>query len=411
MERKILKLSGKIDYFVVFSVLGLLVMGLLALYSSSQVAISTGVGTNFFLKQVFWILLGIILVVMLYFFPNKWIFEISYLLYGISLFFLILVLIIGSQKLGTSRWLQLGSFSFQPSELAKIATVLAVSRFVSKEKVDLNNVKFFAFTCLLIVLPFLLIVREPDLGTSLVFIAMALPIFYWGGLKGGNLVLIITPFVVVFASFQFYAFLIVMVGLVVYLVYSKRHRVVIVSNFLVNVFMGLLTPILWNQLHPYQQNRIKIFLNPESDPRGAGYQIIQSKVAIGSGGLFGTGIFQGSQTQLRFLPEQHTDFIFAVIGEELGFMGVILGLLLFLILFLRVVQIGAQTKSIFNSIVVIGFTTILVFHVLVNIGMTIGFLPVTGLPLPLISYGGSALITNLVMIGIILNIYKNRFDY
>ena len=175
--------------------------------------------------------------------------------------------------------------------------------------------------------------------------------------------------------------------------------------------MGLLTPVLWNHLKPYQKNRIKIFLNPEADPRGAGYQIIQSKVAIGSGGGLGKGFMQGSQTQLRFLPEQHTDFIYAVIGEEFGFLGALLGLILFFLLLIRGVKIATMVRNRFNSIVAIGIVTIIAFHTIINLGMTVGLLPVTGLPLPFISYGGSSLLTNMIMVGILLNYYKNRYEY
>jgi rod shape determining protein RodA len=184
-----------------------------------------------------------------------------------------------------------------------------------------------------------------------------------------------------------------------------------IVNFLANISMGLITPVLWNHLKSYQRNRIKIFLNPEADPKGAGYQIIQSKVAIGSGGFTGKGFLQGSQTQLRFLPEQHTDFIFAVIGEEFGFLGVLIGLIFFFVFLMRGIFIATIVKSRFNSIVSVGIVTVLAFHVIVNIGMTIGLFPVTGLPLPFLSYGGSALLTNMVMAGILLNFYKNRYEY
>jgi rod shape determining protein RodA len=235
--------------------------------------------------------------------------------------------------------------------------------------------------------------------------------FYWGGLKFNNLILIFMPFLVILASFQFYSFLILMIIFIAYLIFTQRSKVIIIVNFLINIVMGLLTPVLWNNLKPYQRNRIQIFLNPEADPKGAGYQIIQSKVAIGSGGMTGKGFMDGSQTQLRFLPEQHTDFIYAVIGEEFGFLGAMIGLLLFFILLMRGVKIASLVKNRFNSVVAIGIVTIIAFHVTINIGMTVGILPVTGLPLPFISYGGSSLLTNLAMIGILLNFYKNRFEY
>jgi rod shape determining protein RodA len=286
-----------------------------------------------------------------------------------------------------------------------------VAKFISKEEVDLNSVKEFFLATLFILIPFILIIRQPDLGTAMVFGALALPMFFWAGLKLGNLFLILMPFLVMLASFQFFTFLILMVILVIYLFYTRRSKIVIISHFLINVFMGLITPVLWSNLKPYQRNRIKVFVNPEADPQGAGYQIIQSKVAIGSGGGFGKGFMEGSQTQLRFLPEQHTDFIYAVIGEEFGFIGIMFGLILFFTLLIRGIQIAGFVRNRFNSIVSIGIVTVLSFHVVVNIGMTIGLLPVTGLPLPFISYGGSALLTAMIMIGILLNFYNNRYEY
>ena len=196
-----------------------------------------------------------------------------------------------------------------------------------------------------------------------------------------------------------------------YLFVTRWRFITGLMYFGINALMGLVTPALWNQLKDYQKQRILVFLNPEADPLNAGYQIIQSKVAIGSGGLMGKGFLQGSQTQLRFLPEQHTDFIFAVIGEEFGFVGVLMGLALFTILLIRIIQMASTFRSRFHSIVAIGVATNIAFHMFVNVGMTIGLFPVTGLPLPFISYGGSALLTNLLMIGLLLNFYRHRYEY
>lgn len=401
----------KFDIILLVSFLGLLVLGLLGLYSSSNTAMEQGVATNYFVKQLIWVIVGIFFLIGLYFIPLKWIIDSAYTLYGLNILLLVIVIFLGKSGQGAVRWLQIGPIFVQPSEFAKLATILAVSRFISREDVDINTLKDFLITALLFVIPFILVIRQPDLGTSMVFVAMALPIMNWAGLKFGNLVLILMPFLMVFASFQFYTFLILMAVLVFYLLYSKRSKFVVMFNFLVNIFMGLITPVLWNNLKPYQRNRIKIFVNPEADPQGAGYQIIQSKVAVGSGGIFGKGFMEGSQTQLRFLPEQHTDFIFAVIGEEFGFTGVLLGLLLYVTLFIRGIQIASLVKNRFSSIVSIGIVTVLAFHVIINISMTVGLLPVTGLPLPFISYGGSSLLTNFIMIGILLNFYKNRYEY
>ncbi len=400
-----------VDFALILSLVGLIVLGLFTLYSSSHTTVEGGLGSNFFLKQLIWVIIGFGAIIIIFFMPNRWIFASAYYLYGISLFFLILVIFFGKTGQGAERWLQVGPISFQPSEFAKLASILAVARFVSRDEVNLNTAKDFLFASLFIVVPFIVIVRQPDLGTSMVFVAIALPMLYWAGLKLSNLFLIAMPILIMLASFNFFTFLLLMVILVAYLVFSHRTKLILISSFLLNIAMGLLTPVLWNHLKPYQRDRIKIFLNPEADPRGAGYQIIQSKVAIGSGGGMGKGFMQGSQTQLRFLPEQHTDFIYAVIGEEFGFVGALSGLILYFILLIRGVQIASLVRSKFNSIVAIGIVTLIAFHMIINIGMTVGLLPVTGLPLPFVSYGGSALVTNMVMIGILLNFYRNRYEY
>lgn len=401
----------KIDWIILLPMLALVILGLVALYSASATGMNQDNGSNYFYRQLIWALLGMAILVSVYFIPHRWLSASAYPLYLLHLILLVLVIFIGHKGLGAERWLRLGPLILQPSESAKLATILAVAKFISSEKTDLNRLKDFSIAAALIFLPFALIVRQPDLGTAMVFVAIALPMFYWSGLRGGNFFLITMPFLIMFASFQFYAFMILMIVLVLYLLYSRRSRWIIVFNFLGNIMMGIFTPYIWNHLKPYQQNRIKIFLKPESDPRGAGYQIIQSKVAIGSGGFGGKGFMQGSQTQLRFLPEQHTDFIYAVIGEEFGFVGVMIGLSLFLVLLLRGIHLAGIVKSRFSSVVTIGIVTLIGFHVLVNVGMTIGLFPVTGLPLPFLSYGGSALLTNMTMIGILLNFYKNRYEY
>jgi rod shape determining protein RodA len=406
-----LELLKKIDFVIFLSALGLIILGLMALYSSSNAVLDQDVNTNYFIKQLLWTFLGMIFIIIILFLPNKWFYESAYSLYGISIFFLLLVLMFGKPGQGAERWLSIGPISLQPSEFAKLTTILALARYISQDNVDLNRLKDFAIAAIIVVIPFILIIRQPDLGTALVFGVLALPMFYWAGLRGSNLILIIWPFFIMLASFQFFSFLVLMVILVVFLLYSHRSKYVLIFNFLMNIIMGLITPFLWNSLKPYQRDRIKIFLDPESDPRGAGYQIIQSKVAIGSGGILGKGFMQGSQTQLRFLPEQHTDFIYAVVGEEFGYLGISIGLLLFTTFLIRGVKIATFVRNRFNSIVSIGIVTVFAFHFLVNIGMTIGLLPVTGLPLSFLSYGGSALVTNMIMVGILLNFYKNRYEY
>lgn len=400
------------DILVIISVAGLLIMGFLALYSSSySIHQQSANGLIYFKSQLIWFFIGLIVLGAILLIPPRVFYEYSYGIYFITLILLVTVLFVNSGGNGARRWINLGFIGFQPSELAKIAILLAIARYLSNDNLNLNNFKDFFSATLFFIPPFLLVLKQPDLGTALVFLVLVLPIFYWAGLKGGNVFLFIAPLIVLAASFNFYLFLITMLIIVGYLYYAKRSLITGTAVFLINIFVGLITPVLWNNLRDYQQQRIKIFLNPEADPLGAGYQIIQSKVAIGAGGLLGKGFLNGTQTQLRFLPEQHTDFIFAVIGEEFGFLGVFIGLLLFAILLVNAIRIANMQKSKFNSIVAIGIVTLIGFHMIVNIGMTIGLLPVTGLPLPFISYGGSAMVLNLSLVGLLLNFYRNRYNY
>lgn len=399
------------DPVIVVSLLGLLFLGLLALYSTSQPNILSGQGANYFSLQLGWIGLGLTVIAITTFLPHRLFYTWSYLFYAIAFILLILVFLIGTTGKGATRWIYIGGLGFQPSEFAKIAVLLALGRFLTENRNDINHLSTFMIASGIVLVPMALIMRQPDLGTSLVLLVLLLPIFYWAGLETKKLFFIITPMITLLASFNFYVFFVVMLLIVgiLYLIRPPIHQAVL--SFSGNIGVGLITPLLWNQLKDYQKSRILVFWNPESDPLGAGYQIIQSKVAIGSGGFFGKGFLNGSQTQLRFLPEQHTDFIYAVIAEELGFIGVFIGLFLFAALLLRTVHLADQFKNKFSSLIAVGIGTILAFHMFVNIGMTIGLFPVTGLPLPFISYGGTALLTNMFMIGLLMNFYRHRYQY
>ncbi len=399
------------DPLLLVSALGLVAIGLIALYSSSQPVIQGGSGTNYFMLQSIWVVLGLGAMMLAWFFPLRWITGAAYGLYVFSLLLLLVVLVAGVAGYGAVRWIRIGPVNIQPSEFAKLATLLAAAKFLGEGNRDVNRPVDFILASLIFVLPFLLIARQPDLGTALVFAAMVLPVFFWAGLKPGNVFLIVMPVFTMIASFNFIAFFVVMAILSLYLIITRRPLWMKIFNFSLNVFIGLIMPMLWGHLKDYQKKRILTFLNPEADPLGAGYQVIQSMVAIGSGGLTGKGFLQGSQTQLRFLPEQHTDFIIAVIGEEFGFVGVLVVLTLFTILLVRMVKIASLTKNPANSILVIGMATVIGFHLIVNMGMAVGLMPVTGLPLPFISYGGSALLTNMVFIGLTQNVFRHRFEY
>ena len=312
--------------------------------------------------------------------------------------------------MGATRWIRLGFFNFQPSEFAKISALILLAFYYNYEKRTPNKLSHFSIAAAIALVPFILILIEPDLGTSLVIMVMFLPILHWAGLRWITLFSILSPFFMLFASFYFLSFLLTMLIILLVLYLSKQKISLLILVFTVNIFVGLITPQLWSSLKPYQQNRIKVFVQPEIDPRGAGYQIIQSKVAIGSGGFYGKGWHKGTQVQLRFLPEQHTDFIMAVIGEEFGFFGATIVLLAFAYLLIRILYIASNVRNRAKQLLCAGIFIIFFFHILVNVGMTVGLMPVTGLPLPFISYGGSAMLLNFSLVGFVLNSWATRYN-
>jgi rod shape determining protein RodA len=397
----------KYDYLTLGLILILVMIGCFAIFSATYS--TTSEENGFFARQLMWCTLGVLVMIGVSLVSLKYINRFVYWLYAFCLFLLLLVLFVGKVGQGAERWLIIGPVHVQPSELAKLATILAVSKYLSDKYADVNKFKYFSIAVGLILLPFILIARQPDLGTALVFLALIIPLLYWAGLNWFNIFTILTPLLTMILSFNFWAFMILMISIAVVLAISRRKPIILVAVFLLNIGVGIATPYLWNQLRPYQQQRILTFVNPEKDPKGAGYQIIQSQVAIGSGGIWGKGYLRGSQTHLRFLPAQHTDFIFSVIGEEFGFIGAGMILLLFMMLILRFIHIAAVIRGKFESLTIIGIVTIIVFHTIINIGMTIGMAPVTGLPLPFLSYGGSSLIVNMMMVGVVLNISRNKF--
>ncbi len=397
----------KYDYITLGLTLVLITIGCFTIFSATSSATSEENG--FFARQLMWCILGVLVMIGVSLISLKLVNRLVYWFYVFTLFLLFLVLFVGKVGQGAERWLIVGPVHVQPSELAKLATILAVSKYLSDKYADVNKFKYFAIAVGLILLPFILIARQPDLGTALIFLALIIPLLYWAGLNWFHIFTILTPLLIMILSFNFWAFMILMISIALVLAYSRRKPIVLVAVFLLNIGVGIATPYLWDQLRPYQQQRILTFVNPEKDPKGAGYQIIQSQVAIGSGGIWGKGYLQGSQTHLRFLPAQHTDFIFSVIGEEFGFIGASLILLVFLLLILRFIHIAAVIRGQFESLTIIGILTVIFFHTVINIGMTIGMAPVTGLPLPFLSYGGSSLVVNMMMVGVVLNISRNKF--
>ncbi|MCD6308370.1 MAG: rod shape-determining protein RodA, partial [Candidatus Latescibacteria bacterium] len=298
-----------------------------------------------------------------------------------------------------------------------IAVVLALARFLADKK----NRPYTYIKCIIpfviVGIPMILVQRQPDLGTALVFAGIVLPMLYWAGLDTVRIffltapvlsAIFTAPFIPVFNPIVWVAFMFVVLAVLYYARYSLIGMAV---NLGMNIFAGIATPFVFNHLAEYQQKRITTIFNPEADPLRSGYQIINSMIAVGSGGIFGKGVGEGRYTELGFLPHAHTDFIFSVIGEELGFLGALVFLLVIFYIVFRAIMIATEVKSPFMSITAIGIAAVFAFHMFVNIGMVIGIMPVTGLPLPFLSYGGSSCLANAVMIGILLNLRVHRHEF
>jgi len=394
--------------FVLALVLSLI--GVLLIYSAKYHSDNL-VERGIYLKQIMWIFLGVAACCLVFFVPLRFYEVFSYLLYFISLLTLLVILLVGSARMGAVRWISVGGFNIQPSEFAKIVTIFPLARFLAYSKRSIYNIRWLASVLAIMLLPALLVLKQPDLGTSLVFFAILITMLFWAGVPLFYLFLIVSPVLSLICAFNWLSWAIFFLILIALLYRVKPTFVFSLGFILLNLTTGMITPLVWNRLHDYQKQRILVFLDPGRDPLGAGYQIIQSKVAIGSGGLVGKGFLQGSQTKLAFLPHQHTDFVFSVLGEEFGLWGGIILLGLFTFLIAKGIMIAQKARNTFASYVAIGLTTILGFQMLVNIGMSLGVMPVTGLPLPLVSYGGSSMLTSWVVVGILLAINSRWFDY
>lgn len=403
-----IKITGW-DYGLISIVMFLTVVGLLAIYSASYQVELPVLKANF-TRQILWFFLSIIFMITAIIVPTRAYQASAYWLYAFAIMLLILTLMLNRGNV-VARWISIGPIRFQAAEFAKVASILALASYLSYEKRNLNNVKEIAIAFVIVLLPFLLIAKQPDLGTALVFLTVILPVMFWAGLPSFFLFTIITPFIVMISSFNYYTYFLAMVLIAATLLFLNRGLFISLLIMGLNIVVGIVTPLLWSQLREYQKHRILTFLGIELDPHGLSYQVIQSKVAIGSGGFWGKGLLKGTQTQLRFLPEQHTDFVFSVIGEEFGFVGSLLIMILLLILLLRGIYIAAKVRNKFSGLIVIGATAILGFHIIVNIGMTVGMMPVTGVPLPFLSYGGSFLIVCMILTGMIINASIRRFKY
>lgn len=358
--------------------------------------------------------IGTILALILARIPESVFMGSHWVIYGLSCALLLAVDLVGVEAKGAERWLAIGGFNLQPSEFAKISLILTQAALL--HRISGHSLKGILSVFAATAPPFFLILTQPDLGTSLVFIAITLTMLYWANTPGSWIILMLSPLV---AAILFALPLPYQLNLVIWLVWTLAMAVVAwrslplgwvggLGGMVLNLGGAGLGQLLWSVLKDYQKTRILMFLDPDKDPLGAGYHLIQSRIAIGAGGLWGRGIFQGTQTQLGFIPEQHTDFIFSAIGEEAGFIGSLVLLCLFWLIGLRLLQIANSASHNFGSLLAIGLFAMILFQVVVNIGMTIGLLPVTGMPLPLVSYGRSAMLATYLGLGMVLSVANHR---
>jgi len=361
------RLLTHFDYALLIITCIIATVGIVNLYSATSSLPDTS--TPFYLKQIYWLALGLLIALAVCLFDYRHIEGLAYIFYGITLLLLMAVLLFGKTSMGATRWLNLGFFNLQPSEVMKIVLIIVMARhFSERGHFQGHNLKELIIPFLLMGAPTLLIIKQPDLGTSMLLLAIGMSIALFAGIR--------------------------------------RSALIILSILGAAACGGG-----WFLLHDYQRERIRTFIDPERDPLGSGYHIIQSKIAVGSGGLFGKGFMEGTQSQLSFLPERHTDFAFSVFAEEWGFAGSLLLLALYLLLVIWGIYIARQAADRFGMYLAIGVVAMLFWHIIVNLGMVIGLLPVVGVPLPLFSYGGTNMITTMIGVGLLLNVSMRRFMF
>jgi len=395
----------KFDFILFTAVSLIVIVGLAAIYSATQNSVDE---QNSFYKQIIFWFISLVAFSFAYSIPLQTIRTYTIPLYASTIFLLIVVLFLGRVSGGARSWIPIGPFSLQPSEFAKVTTIIALSSYLSKPTTDIDSFKDLGYTLAIGMGPVFLIMLEPDLGSSLVFISLMLFLIFWKGISIFGLFVVLSPGITAVASLFGTPYMIGVLFLIaVFLVLSRKDIFFSGSIFAINLSSAFFVDELYHILKPHQQRRIMSFIDPGADPLGSGYNSLQAIIAVGSGGLFGQGFLAGNQTQLQFIPKQWTDFIFCVIGEELGFIGSIIVIALYAIVFARLMRIARISKDEFSSMLVMGIMIVFFTHFLTNIGMVLGLLPVVGIPLPFLSYGGSSLLSNMTMLGIVMNVYKN----
>ena len=397
----------ELDKQLVGVVVALAAYGLATLYSAGQTDVPT-LATTIWRRQVMWLAVGTLAALILFRVSPRLLEWATPYVYGALVCLLLLTLLVGSgggTAASSRSWIGFGGVRLgQPAELAKLVAILMLARWLAMRRQGPATLRELAPACVIVGVPFVLVLLQPDLGSGLVFVAIMFAMLFWAGTKPALLFMLASPvigLILAFSTGVWGAWIVLLFGL---LWWWRPYVWEGLTVMLANIGMGVIALPFWKHLAPYQQSRLLTFLNPEVDPRATGWHVIQSKVAIGSGGLLGKGFTLGTQKRLAFLPAQHTDFIFSVVGEELGFLGVLVALALFAALFLILLRIARRATDPYSSLCVFGCAALMFTHVVENVGMTVNLLPITGIPLPFFSYGGSFLIACFVATGIALRV-------
>ena len=376
IDRRLLK---NFDWSILFAVLALSLIGVMTIYSATR-PILDAEQQSFYLRQFYWIGLSLACFFLVVSIDYRWFIRIAYFLFIVGVVLLIVVLVVGRKGMGAQRWIPLGFFSFQPAEFFKLFFIITISRYLSNIEQNVSSVSFargeldfkelIKIALIFFLVPAILIFRQPDLGTVLVLLFIFLSVIITAGTK---------------------------------------KKIIVVTIIIALISLPFVGNIMWKGLKEYQRQRIIAFIDPYVDPQGVGYHISQSKVSIGSGGFFGKGYLKGTQGPLRFLPESHTDFIFSIFAEEWGFTGVTVLFLMYFFIILKGFDTAMNARDLSGSFLALGVTFMLFFYFFINIGMTVGIVPVVGVPLPFMSYGGTALLSNFLAMGVLENVRMRRF--
>lgn len=406
------------SWSVIFVWLAIATIGLIAIYSATLGEVSqflpAAIQGNFS-RQVMWISISLVALIAIQFTSPRTFQGASYIIYGICLILAVITIFVGIEVGGGRRWLSIFGFRLQVSEFLKLATILAVANYLThKREMSVGNLKTALTTVGLILLPVIIIMLQNDTGTALILLTLIPVVLFWSGLPYGISLLIISPAIIGYFSVIGVPYgVIAALLLTIMIFFLQRQKWLSISTAVLGLMVVVGTEVALHQvLQPHQRARVEAFVNPSLDPHGAGWNVLQAKTAIGSGGLHGKGFMAGTQTQLRFLPEQWTDFVYCVVGEEFGFIGSSLLILLYGFLFLKLLSMAGTHKHPFAQLVIVSVTFIYFSHFLVNVGSATAMLPIMGVPLPFVSYGGSAFLANTLMLAVCLNmdLYKRSFS-